>query len=505
MELGTATRDAIYRSGSARLPTALGEFTVTVYRDRELKEHLAVRMGDLDGPPPLVRIHSECLTGDVFGSVRCDCGEQLQAALHDISEEGRGLLLYLRQEGRGIGLNNKIRAYALQDEGMDTVEANLHLGFPADLRTYAHAAAMMNDQGVYSVRLATNNPEKVKALEAFGVRVVERVRYNIPPRPENYAYLQTKASKMGHLLSPLPTIASLAGEVLKNHAAGTNFFETAPEPDNGGVVSRLHASLRQAEELRHPEAVPSVTLSYAQSLDGAIAAEAGKPLQLSNPKSQALTHRLRSMHDAILVGINTLLSDDPRLTVRLVAGKNPQPVVLDSRLRSPLDARLFSPPCVGPIIATTEQASAVREKRLRAGGAEVVRLPSQPNGRVDLHMLLRHLYDLGIRSLMVEGGAGVITDFVACQLIDRMIITIAPQFVDPLTAVKPSLPKTLGSGRLTNVQYESFSGDLVVYGDVEKPASNSTSTFGAQQQPSAATSSSLACGPVETRGLGQRP
>ena len=505
IKLGIPTGDPIYRSGSARLPTASGEFTVTVYRDRGLKEHLAVRMGDLDGPPPLVRIHSECLTGDVFGSTRCDCGEQLQAALHYISEEGRGLLLYLRQEGRGIGLNNKIRAYALQDQGMDTVEANLHLGFPADVRTYAHAAAMMNDQGVYSVRLATNNPEKVKALEAFGIRVVERVRHHIPPRPENYAYLQTKASKMGHLLSPLPAIATPAGEVLTNHAAGPIFFESAPEPDHGGVVSRLRASLRQGEELPHPDAVPSVTLSYAQSLDGAIAAEAGKPLQLSNPISQALTHRLRSMHDAILVGINTLLSDDPRLTVRLVAGKNPQPVVLDSRLRSPLEARLLRPPCVGPIIATTEEASAVREKQLRASGADVVRLPSQPNGRVDLHMLLRHLYELGIRSLMVEGGAGVITDFVACQLVDRMIITIAPQFVDPLTAVKPSLPKTPGSGRLTNVQYESFAGDLVLYADVEKPASDSMATYRTEKQPSTATSSSLACRLVETRGLGQRP
>ena len=476
IELGTATGDTIYRSGSARLPTVFGEFTVTVYRDRERKEHLAVRMGDLDGPPPLVRIHSECLTGDVFGSVRCDCGEQLQAALHYISEEGRGLLLYLRQEGRGIGLNNKICAYALQDQGMDTVEANLHLGFPADVRNYTHAARMIKDQGVDSVRLATNNPEKVKALEASGIRVVERVRYQIPPRPENYAYLQTKASKMGHLLSPLPTVASPSGEVLTNHAAPAMIFETALERDNGGVESRLRASLQRAEESRHQGAVPSVTLSYAQSLDGSIAAEPGKPLQLSNPRSQALTHRLRSMHDAVLVGINTLLSDDPRLTVRLVAGKNPQPVVLDSRLRSPLEARLLRPPCVPPIIATTEQASAVREKQLRAAGADVIRLPSQPNGRVDLHMLLRHLYELGFRSLMVEGGAGVITDFVACHLVDRMIITIAPQFVGGLTAVKPSLSKTPGSGRLTNVQYESFAGDLVVYADVEKPASNSTST-----------------------------
>ncbi len=486
METGPSTDDTIQRSRSARLPTAFGEFTVTVYRDREGKEHLAVRMGELGGPPSLVRIHSECLTGDVFGSVRCDCGEQLQAALRDISEEGRGLLLYLRQEGRGIGLNNKIHAYALQDLGMDTVEANLHLGFPADGRSYTHAAAMIKDQGLCSIRLATNNPEKVKALEACGIQVIERVRHEIPPRPENYGYLQTKASKMGHFLKPLPRVASQPDQGRANHDVPAMFLENALDQVKSGAVSRLHDSLQQAGERRHQASVPSVTLSYAQSLDGSIAAEPGKPLQLSNPKSQALTHRLRSMHDAVLVGVNTLLSDDPRLTVRLVSGRNPRPIVLDSRLRSPLEAKLFHPPCVPPIIATTDGASAVLEKRLQAAGAHIVRMPSQPNGLVDLHMLLRHLYELGIHSLMVEGGAGVITDFLASQLVDQVVITITPQFVGGLSAVQPSLLETPGSGRLTNVQCESFEGDLVVYADVENP----TSTNGGGPRSSVESSSS---------------
>ncbi len=454
MSSETLLQDAIYRSGSARLPTAFGEFTITVYHDREGKEHLAVRMGDLEGPPALVRVHSECLTGDVFGSVRCDCGEQLHAALRYISQEGRGLLLYLRQEGRGIGLNNKIRAYALQDQGMDTVEANLHLGFPADGRSYAHAAAMLKDLGVHAVRLATNNPEKVKALESAGINVVERVPYQIPARPENYAYLRTKADKMGHLFDPI--------------ASAEHFLKTSLPWDSGVIIPRLRDRLKQTSAAG--QTMPSVTLSYAQSLDGSIAARPGKPLQLSNPQSQTLTHQLRSLHDAVLVGISTVLTDDPRLTVRLVAGKDPRAVVLDGRLRLPLDARLLRSSSVPPIVATTKRASTLREKKLKEAGAEVVRLPEQGRRLINLQSLLEHLYKLGIRSLMVEGGAQVISEFLAGNLVDQMIVTIAPQIVGGLNAIKPSAPKTRSKNRgsLTNVQYESFGGDLVMYADVER-------------------------------------
>ncbi len=465
----TETSDTVFRSSSARLPTAFGEFTVTVYRDHDRKENLSLHMGELDGPPPLVRIHSECLTGDVFGSVRCDCGEQLQAAMRCVSAEGRGLILYLRQEGRGIGLDNKIRAYALQDVGMDTVEANLHLGFPADLRSYKHAAAMLKDHGIHSVRLVTNNPEKVKALEACGIRVVERVQYEIQPRPENYAYLQTKASKMGHLMKPWP-----APETPSNGSANprvpAGFFDNDEQRIGARIVAHLGRRLGSDEPGRRREGVPSVTLSFAQSLDGSIAAESGKPLQLSNRESQTLTHELRALHDAILVGINTVLSDDPRLTVRLVEGKNPRPIVLDSCLRLPLGARLLRSGSVQPIIATTIGASVERERRLRDAGADVIRVPSEAGGRVDLGILLGRLYGQGIHSLMVEGGAQVITDFLAGDLVDRMIVTIAPQVVGGLNAVK-SLARVPARTRLTNVRHESLAGDLVVYADVEKPVS----------------------------------
>ena len=185
---------------SASLPTAHGNFEVAVYRDGEGKEHLIVHMGNPEGEPPVVRLHSECLTGDVLGSVRCDCREQLQAALAYIARQGRGLLVYLRQEGRGIGLGNKVRAYALQDRGMDTVQANIHLGFPADLRSYRVAAAMLRDRGITCVRLLTNNPNKVADLESASIRVVERIPHQMRPGDHNRAYLNTKARKLGHWL-----------------------------------------------------------------------------------------------------------------------------------------------------------------------------------------------------------------------------------------------------------------------------------------------------------------
>ncbi len=187
----------------ARLPTRHGEFTAWVYEHQETGcEHLALTMGAVaDGRPVLVRIHSECLTGDVLGSLRCDCGAQLQQALARIAEEERGVLLYLRQEGRGIGLLNKVAAYGLQDQGLDTVEANEHLGFPADLRDYRIAARILSDLGVQDLRLLTNNPRKVEALRTCGLRVVERLPLVVPPTAESAGYLRTKRLKLGHLLA----------------------------------------------------------------------------------------------------------------------------------------------------------------------------------------------------------------------------------------------------------------------------------------------------------------
>jgi 3,4-dihydroxy 2-butanone 4-phosphate synthase/GTP cyclohydrolase II len=186
----------------AKLPTRMAEFTVHGFRD-DLKgnEHIALSLGDVsDGRPVLVRMHSECLTGDALGSLRCDCGAQRDAALDLIAKEGRGVLVYLRQEGRGIGLLNKLKAYELQDDGADTVEANEKLGFAPDLRDYGVGAQILRHLGVRELRLLTNNPRKIAALAGYGMRVVERVPLQVGNNPHNSRYLATKAEKLGHLM-----------------------------------------------------------------------------------------------------------------------------------------------------------------------------------------------------------------------------------------------------------------------------------------------------------------
>ena len=196
-------RASIDRAASAKLPTEYGDFEILVYENsNDGQAHVALVRGEIgDGEGVLTRLHSACLTGDVLHSARCDCGAQLQLALKRIAAEGRGVLLYLDQEGRGIGLANKIRAYALQDEGCDTVEANERLGFPADLRDYAMAVQILRDLGVRSVRLLSNNPRKLAAVTGDGLSVSERLPLEIPASDATRRYLKTKKEKLGHQLS----------------------------------------------------------------------------------------------------------------------------------------------------------------------------------------------------------------------------------------------------------------------------------------------------------------
>ncbi len=196
------TERLVERVVSTSLPTAFGEFNAVGYRALlDDKHHVAMVKGEVDGAKDvLVRVHSECLTGDVFHSLRCDCGEQLEAAMAMIEQEGRGVLLYLSQEGRGIGLLNKLRAYKLQEEGFDTVDANLQLGLPADLRDYGIGAQILVDLGLTSIRILTNNPKKIHGLEGYGLSVAEQVPIQSIPNPHNEDYLNAKRDKMGHKL-----------------------------------------------------------------------------------------------------------------------------------------------------------------------------------------------------------------------------------------------------------------------------------------------------------------
>jgi len=458
--MNTNMLTAISRTVCARIPTQEGEFQLCHYTNtRDHREHLALTLGDIQNAENLpVRVHSECFTGDVLGSRRCDCGEQLHQAMRLIAEAGRGVIVYLRQEGRGIGLASKLQAYNLQDVGYDTVEANLLLGHQADEREYWAAAAILADLGVHSINLLTNNPDKIEQLRTLGVTVTGRTPVVAPVHADNRDYLLTKALRMSHLLD-LPAQSSGGGD------SSAHGF---PEP----VRAELDALLQRMNDhaaAQPPHERPFVTLSFAQSLDGSIAAEPGAPTRISSPASMRLTHALRAAHDAILVGIGTVLADDPALTVRLVEGPQPQPVILDSSLRLPASARVLHHPR-RPWLAAAG-ADPAQRVALEALGASVLELPPSA-GQVDLHALLRTLRGRGIGSIMVEGGAGVISAFLRLQLVDALVLTIAPRFIGGLQAVGRPSGASLRAARdqstplprLKHPAYTPLDGDLLVWG-----------------------------------------
>ena len=417
----------------AALPTRFGDFRIGVYRALGT-EVVAITRGKLRGDGPLlVRLHSECLTGDALGSLRCDCGEQLQQALESIAKEDRGAVLYLRHEGRGIGLYNKIRAYALQDRGMDTVDANVALGLPIDARDYAAAAWVLRQLGITEVRLATNNPAKIDGLRAHGVNVVERVPITIAPNRLNERYLLAKAERMGHLME-------------------------VPDLDPSPLPTPLHR--------------PLVTVHYAQTIDGRIAARTGDARYVSGEQSLRLAHELRASHDAVMVGIGTVLADNPLLTTRLVDGPSPIRVIVDSRLRLPLDAKVLTDTTSQTIVATTFVAPTEKEEAIVARGATVIRVHATQDGAVDLSRVLAQLRRDGITSLLIEGGRGIITSALRARVIDRLAVTIAPKVVGEGIAAVGDLSIDYLRDALTfaNSRFIQCGDDVVFYGEPENEA-----------------------------------
>ncbi|MCC6456429.1 MAG: GTP cyclohydrolase II [Caldilineaceae bacterium] len=449
--------DLVRRTTTARIPTAEGTFQLSHYVDaRDGKEHLALVMGDVQNQQNvLARVHSECFTGDVLGSQRCDCGEQLHQAMRLIAQEGQGVILYLRQEGRGIGLEQKLKAYNLQDQGYDTVDANLMLGHQADEREYSAAAAILSDLGILSIRLMTNNPTKIDHLADLGIAIIERLPLSSTVTHDNAAYLATKVERMRHLLTlPVRPPAYTNGHAhIDDHAHKVSGAEVERQ-----LAALGHRALEHYAQRRQP----FVTLSYAQTLDGTIGTAVGDPLRISGPESLVVTHQLRARHDAILVGIGTLLADNPQLTVRLVEGPDPQPIIVDSHLRLPVDARIFSHP-KSPWIATLDTESAAAHT-LRERGITLLSLPSTLDGKVNLKALFSLLGDKGIRSVMVEGGASIIASLIRQQLAHYAIITIAPRFVPGISVLTPGSQATAA---LHHVTYTQAGNDIIAWGDLE--------------------------------------
>jgi 3,4-dihydroxy 2-butanone 4-phosphate synthase/GTP cyclohydrolase II len=393
----TRTSSAVHELVSTRLPNRFGDFVIHCYGGaQDDKQHLALVKGEVRGQEGvLARVHSECLTGDVFGSRRCDCGEQLDLALSAIGKAECGVLLYLRQEGRGIGLVQKLRAYNLQDEGLDTVEANLRLGHQADERDYYVAARILEDLGVKSVRLMTNNPKKLDELRRYGIPIGARVPIEAPSHPENVRYLRAKVEKMAHMLS------------FERKRPRFPFLDTLFERLAEGPLSAAR---------------PFVTLSWIQSLDGRGAQGAG-------PEACELSSTVRAAHEAVL----TAAGGELHLALR---GGSKVPLRF--------------------AVAGTPTAA-----------GDVITVPADARGEPDLPAALAAVLGLGVRTLLVEGDAGLIGRFLEGVLADYCLITVVSQFRGDSANAGPGQE----SARIADCGCQPLGRDLVVYGPLRAEGS----------------------------------
>jgi 3,4-dihydroxy 2-butanone 4-phosphate synthase/GTP cyclohydrolase II len=428
---------------SAPIPTAYGEFTARAFQTPSGHVHLALVLGRIgDGASVLTRLHSECLTGDALGSLRCDCGVQLRSALRTVAAEGRGVVLYLNgHEGRGIGLVDKLRAYVEQDAGADTVDANLRLGLDADLRDYDDAAAVLRAVGVRSVRLLSNNPAKADGLMRNGVAVEELRPLGTAAHRRNRDYLATKQARLGH-----------------DRPAGTILEELPAAPLD---VGRLLGAQRPWADR------PNVVLKYAQTMDGRIATRTGDAKWISGEPERRVAHAMRAGCDAVLVGARTMLQDDPQLTVRMVPGASPMRVVLDSTLRIPATAKVLSDDAA-TLILCRPGADPARQRELAATGVVVREVAGGPEG-LRITDVLRLLRSLGVASLLVEGGGRVITSMLRAGTVDRVVVSVSPTIIGAgVEAVGPLGVSRVSDGiRLVNRSVYLVGDDLLLGFDVQ--------------------------------------
>ncbi len=442
------------------LPTWAGEFDLRAFQGPSGGVYLLFLRGEVgDGRHLLTRLHSACLTGDALGSLRCECGPQLRLAMRRIAAEGRGALLYAPyHEGRGIGLIAKLKAYELQDLGHDTVEANRELGLPVDGRDYREAAQVLVRAGVRGVRLLTNNPDKASALEAGGIAVEEVVPLQTAPHARNLGYLETKRQRLGHLA---PGGAALASAEVAVHDPWT---ESSNGQGHALDVSPLLGEVRRSAER------PYVVLKYAQTLDGRIATASGDARWISGVPERRVSHAMRAACDAVMVGIGTVLRDDPRLTVRMVPGASPIRVILDSKLRVPPHAGVLDSDAV-TIVLTTARSSPARREALRERRVRVEVVQEGPDG-VDLREGLGRLAELGIRSLLVEGGARVITSLLRERAVDRVVVALAPLLLGKGTEAVGDLgvAEVIHALRLVNPTRHAAGTDLLIAADLDGQA-----------------------------------
>lgn len=397
----------VQRVVTTTLPTRHGRFELLGYSrppangDQARVEHTALvhRTPTSAAHVPVVRVHSECFTGDSLGSSRCDCGDQLDAALHAIAASPGGALIYaLGHEGRGIGLLGKLQAYALQDQGADTVDANLALGFPAEARDYSLSAAILHDLGMGAIQLLSANPAKSEALRKCGITVLSRVGMHVRQRPENAEYLATKRRRMRH--DPPPTDA---WTLLRQGQLPASL-----DPEGEDLVARYGPFLTG----------PVVLAQLGQSIDGFIASATGDFPHITGDEDREHLHRLRALVDAVVVGANTVIADDCALTVRAVTGANPTRILLDPRGRIPPTARVLTDGRAPTLWLTSSGYC--------ADVGEHVTVRRLPRADFAPERLVPLLAQEGYERLLIEGGGRTVSGFVTAGQVDRLFITTAP-------------------------------------------------------------------------------